>query len=637
MNFIIRTGISLFLFAWALVVTALHSRAQDTLDITPSALPPLNRHIYLLEDSTGQATPEEIFQRFSTEKVPAYGNSFFNFGYSHSVFWVMMHLRNTLPTPENLYYSIADPHINRLELFTVSPSGVATALHTTGDLRPFNERPLYHKNFVFPIHILPGETQTYLLKVDNRGYTTTFPLGLAKAANHHRATQQEYLLWGMVTGILLFVCIFSFFMFASLGDRLYFFYGLYVITTILYIWSNNGLGYQFLWAQYPMVASRVRLVVGAVNGVLVLHNMQLFVGQTRQNSRLYIPTTIFKVLMLLLAAILFIPYDFTKDHALISVVLAITDVVFLGGIVLLFAGLIEKIRQRQTAAWYYLTAVLFLCSGFVLILLMRQNVLPASPITLNGLYMGILMEVLVLTFGLTRRYNVYTKERDQLREELRENEKQEAVRLALAKERERKRIAADMHDDLGAALSGLRLMSELSARKNTLEELKNDTQNISKSAEELTFKMKEIVWTLDNESDNLENLLLYIQKYGTRFFSGTSIQFEMPLPLDIPYAYFPGEERRHIYLAVKEIFNNALKHSQASYVRCNIELNGDLLLSIHDNGQGLDPTQAQGNGLRNIRERMNVIGGEFELKEETGVHIRLRIPLHPIFHNSPNG
>ncbi len=119
--------------------------------------------------------------------------------------------------------------------------------------------------------------------------------------------------------------------------------------------------------------------------------------------------------------------------------------------------------------------------------------------------------------------------------------------MAVAKERERKRIAADMHDDLGAALSGLKLMSELSARKNTLEELKNDTRNISKSAEELTFKMKEIVWTLDNESDNLENLLLYIQKYGTRFFTGTPIRFEMPLPSWIfRTCIFPGRTATHL-------------------------------------------------------------------------------------------
>lgn len=602
--------------------------AQDTLHIHTAHLPPLDAHVHVLEDPTAQLPPQEIYRRFVTGETRPQRSSFFNFGYSHSVFWVMLNLHNHTAETQELYYTVADPHLNRLELFAVSPEGTIRTIDSAGDLRPFRERPLYHKNFVFTIHVLPSETQTYLLKVDNRGYTTTFPLSLTTAAEYHRNTQQEYLLWGIITGILGFVCIFSFFMFASLGDRLYFYYGLYVACNILYIWCNNGLGYQYLWSDYPMVASRVRLIFGAINGGLVLHNMQLFVRQNSQNSRyFYVPTLAVKGLLFLLAAILFIPYDFTRDHTLISVVLYFSDLVFLGGIFLLFAGLIEKIRQKQEAAWYYLTAVLFMCAGFTLLLLMRQNVLPASAIAINGLYIGILMEVLVLTFGITRRYNVYTKERDQLREELRENEKQEAVRMAVAKERERKRIAADMHDDLGAALSGLKLMSELSARKNTLEELKNDTRNISKSAEELTFKMKEIVWTLDNESDNLENLLLYIQKYGTRFFTGTPIRFEMPLPLDIPHVYFPGEERRHIYLAVKEIFNNALKHSNATRLRCGITFNGHLVLDISDNGQGFDISQAQGNGLRNIRQRMEIIGGSFVLTALHGVQIRLEIPL----------
>lgn len=611
---------------------------QDTLPLRSGHIPALDPYVYTLEDSSAQLSPTEVYRRFRAGEGHAQHGSFFNFGYSHSVFWVMLPVRNEASAPLDLYYTVADPHLNRLELFSVSPGGMIRSIDSTGDLRMFGERPLYHKNFVFPLHIAPRESQTYLLKIDNRGYTTAFPLSLAAAADHHRATQSEYLLWGIITGILVFVCIFSFFMFASLGDRLYLFYGLYVAVTVLYIWCNNGLGYQFFWSDHPLVASRIRLILGAVNGFFILHNMQLFVGQNRQNGRpFYVPTLVIKGLLLLLAALLFIPYDFTKDHTLISVVLSFSDLVFFGGIFLLFAGLIQKIIQKQEAAWYYLIAVLFMCTGFTLQLLVRQVVLPASPVTLNGLYIGIVMEVLVLTFGITRRYNSYTKERDRLREELRENEKQEAIRLAIAKERERKRIAADMHDDLGAALSGLKLMSELSTRKNTLEELKNDTRNISKSAEELTFKMKEIVWTLDNESDNLENLLLYIQKYGTGFFSGTPIRFEMPLPLDIPYAYFPGEERRHIYLAVKEIFNNALKHSNASRLTCEVVFNGHFVFHIHDDGQGFDVQQAKGNGLRNIRQRMEIIGGTVAMDVRQGVHIRLEIPLKPVPHNSPNG
>lgn len=601
----------------------------DTLHINGQPIPDLGPYLYVMEDSTPTLTAEEMFVHFVRNGVPAYGSSYLNFGYSKSGFWIFLTVKNDTRKPQHLYYYAANPHLNRILLFC-EKDGKIFAEENTGDLMPFDQREISHKDFVLDFTLQPQETQTLMLRVDNRGYTTMLPLTLLYPADYDKNMQQDYLLWGIVSGILLFVSVFSFFMFVSLRDRLYLFYGLYALTTLLYVWCNNGLGYQYLWSDYPMVASRIRLILGSINGALILHNMQLFVSQSSKNSRFYVPVLVVKFLLVGITLLMFIPYDFTQDLQLIKVSLIISDVIFLAAIVLMFATLTEKIRQGKMVALYYMIAVIFFVGGTILMLMVRLKVMEPSYVTVNGIYAGILAEIVILTFALTRRYNIHTREREALKEEIREKEKMEAINLALAQERERKRIAADMHDDLGASLSSLRLMSELSTRKNTVEELRDDTMNISRSAEELTFKIREIVWTLDNENDNLENLLLYIQKYGNRFFAGSPIKFEMELPLYIPYHHFSGENRRHIYLAVKEIFNNALKHSQADTVRCDISIDGRLHIRIADNGTGFDTRQnTSGHGLKNIRNRMEALGGKCEItSSEQGTKIGLEIILN---------
>lgn len=591
-------------------------------------------YIYLSADS--RLTADSVARLYAAGKFAGNKNNVINTSYSQKTVWVGITLHNADSLPVNLLYEIADPSLDELELFKVNPAGIAS-LGKTGDRLPYRHRPVDNKNFVYPVGLAPGETASLLLFINNKGHTTYTGVAIKDEASFNQAAQAEYLFWGVFTGIWLFVSIFSFFIFISLRERLYLFYSLYLVLGVVWAYSNSGVGYQYLWGDYPQVMARIRFISGTASIALLLQFMQLFIGQRKDNSRLFRLTVIVRYALWLLVLLAFVPFDFAEHPVVLMAFLVIGDVVSLAAVVCLLASPIEKIRQGVRPAVYYLFAAFFFFTGICFTFLIRLGVLPANPFTLNAVYAGALIEIIVLTFGLTLRYNQYKNEREKLLVEMKQKEIAEAVKIVLTREEERKRIAADMHDDLGAGLSGLQLMSELSGRKQTAEELKKDVARISFSAKELGGKIRDIVWTLNPENDSLENLLLYIHKYGHQLFEESPVVFRMSMADPIPPVQVSGSVRRHLFLLVKEAFNNILKHANAREAVCRFYTVDHFSLTISDNGRGFDPAGRQeGNGMVNMKRRMMLIGGQMQADSGAGgTTITFTVPLDKL--SAPNG
>ena len=152
-------------------------------------------------------------------------------------------------------------------------------------------------------------------------------------------------------------------------------------------------------------------------------------------------------------------------------------------------------------------------------------------------------------------------------------EKQQAV------EKERTRIAIDMHDDLGAGLSTIRFLSEKVKRNTFSDVTKNDAEKIVANSDELVQKMNEIIWAMNEKNDTLEDLLYYTRSYAVEYCEENNLQCETHLPENIPSVIVSGEIRRNIFLTVKESLHNSVKHAAANKIR--IDFNIDKNLSHH--------------------------------------------------------
>jgi ligand-binding sensor domain-containing protein/two-component sensor histidine kinase len=201
----------------------------------------------------------------------------------------------------------------------------------------------------------------------------------------------------------------------------------------------------------------------------------------------------------------------------------------------------------------------------------------------------------------------------------------------LAVQYERQRISAEMHDDIGAGLSGIRLLTEMTKNKVTDEKAAEEIDKIYQSVGDISSKMKEVIWSLNTENDNLSNLVFYIQKQARLWLEHYPCQLVIETPETIPAIDINGEARRNIFLIVKEAVHNIIKHSGADKVNITITSNHQFIICIADNGKGFTTAQndGMGNGMKNMRQRVQALQGKLEIKNEQGVSLTIKLPLQP--------
>ena len=201
-------------------------------------------------------------------------------------------------------------------------------------------------------------------------------------------------------------------------------------------------------------------------------------------------------------------------------------------------------------------------------------------------------------------------------------EKQLAVQL------ERQRISSEMHDDIGAGLSGIKLLTEMTKGKVKDTAASREVEKIYESVGDISAKMKEVIWSLNTENDQLSSLISYTQRQARQWLENYPCQLTITIPEKIPAVEISGESRRNIFLTVKEAIHNIIKHSGANKVNINITCDEQLIISISDNGRGMDPGEDinTGNGLKNMKHRIHQLNGKIFVQNSEGVTLTFEIP-----------
>ena len=200
-----------------------------------------------------------------------------------------------------------------------------------------------------------------------------------------------------------------------------------------------------------------------------------------------------------------------------------------------------------------------------------------------------------------------------------------------AVEKERARIARDIHDDIGAAVSQLIMLGEMAGRASaTPEEARRHVGCMASKTHELAQAMDETIWAVNPLNDSLASLVSYLQHFAAEFFEASPVRCRLDAPLGLPDMALDVRVRHNLFLAVKEALNNVVKHSGAREVWLRVRWNGALLaVSIEDDGRGFasGPAGAGQDGLRNMRARLDEVGGACVVESQPGAGCRVRFTL----------
>lgn len=211
-----------------------------------------------------------------------------------------------------------------------------------------------------------------------------------------------------------------------------------------------------------------------------------------------------------------------------------------------------------------------------------------------------------------------------LQRQLRLAEQQAAV------ERERMRIARDIHDDLGNRLTTVSILSGLALRDGAGNGETERLQQIVTTAQQATSALDEIVWTITPQNDVLPNLIDYLGEFTVEFLRTAGVRCRVDLPNHPPQRPVAADLRHNLFLAVKEALNNVVRHSGATEVLLRIVADDRALqVAMEDNGKGFEtgPSAKGADGLRNMRQRISEIGGRFQVESRPGSGTRIVIEL----------
>jgi len=197
---------------------------------------------------------------------------------------------------------------------------------------------------------------------------------------------------------------------------------------------------------------------------------------------------------------------------------------------------------------------------------------------------------------------------------------------------ERNRIAADVHDDIGADLSNLLLLARISGSSSTMDYLdKARVKRIEFAAASMISKVDEIIWALNPVNDKFANVIYFIERYAKDFLDTRGIRHTVTVPEHVAELVVNEVDRRNIFLIIKELLNNIQKHSGATEVKLGFYIDNNRILKIEiaDNGKGFvsDPNNTNGRGMKNVRIRIEQLKGSMTINGDHGVSVTLLIPL----------
>jgi signal transduction histidine kinase len=221
--------------------------------------------------------------------------------------------------------------------------------------------------------------------------------------------------------------------------------------------------------------------------------------------------------------------------------------------------------------------------------------------------LGAAFEIYFFNTGITYKISLAEKKliarQRELISQLSENEEQ-----LIAQQRTRNKLAQDLHDDIGATMSGIALhshMARMYIEQNNVESLERSLNLIEGGAVEMVNNLNDVVWAVNPRNDNVEEMLERLKEYTLGMTQAKNIIVNWEVETGIKDMKLPIEYRRNVYLICKEAVNNAVKYADCGQIIIGGRHNGhQLTFSICDNGKGFDAgTDSIGNGLRNMQER----------------------------------
>ena len=410
------------LFVALLLIVSSGAYASDNADIVRSDTAPVAVSVwdraYYFVDVTGEAKPflekdvAQLIERYGFSKLEQLSD---NFGYEYRVHWVLIPLDNLPLEPSRRFLEYDYPLLDELDVYYRSGDGAWSLAHRTGDMRPYESRPVDYRTFYFPV---PAEQDFVLLRVQTEG-SLVMPIAMVNGAHVLNHMHNSTLVYGVFFGALGIMCLYNLFVYLFTRERSYFYYVSTLTFILLYLLAMSGHGYELIWRQNGQwVNEHIQpIAVG-----FILASASLFTREVLKLS-VYLPRlavvlgVLAKVGIAISVAGFFLPLR-TLIHLISFMPLVVISCVMIAGV--------GAIREKVQGSRLFLVAWSAGLLGAMAFALHQLGVLPSHPVFEHGLKVGVLFNTVLLSFSQVSHINSLKQEKERAEEIAHEN-----YRLAL--------------------------------------------------------------------------------------------------------------------------------------------------------------------------------------------------------------
>lgn len=547
----------------------------------------------------------------------------FSAGKTH---WMRVILKNTDTVDHAMKIFFNNVQAGVIRLYIQTGNHIDSG-NITGSLVPVKERASKDRLLSIPFKINSGADIILYVKTFRKGIGITLTPQLYQLPDSPPGWPDIVLIIA-VTVIFLIMIAAAFVWWYQRSIQITWFF-LYIFFGFFYTMAATGYGSLFLWSSFPKFEENAAVFLGAIStSALILFSCAALKLYSSHRKLYYF--LIFSAVLYAAAGILgYLFYQGEYDAGKYSYIISIPYLLVLSGFAsLLLISVYKGLKIGQSYWWFAAIFISFFIMAVFLTLL-----------ELGLLAFDFLLHPLVLALGalpqmlLALIYLIY-KTIDVLKQRAIQVEKERlsGQQILLS---ERLRISQELHDEVGATLSGISMYSHLSREQNKQNksgDVENSLKIIQQNAGDMVSKLGEIVWLTNPGQDTLLQLTQRLEEYLYDMAMVKNFKVKSGLVDNIANINLPAEIRRNIYLLFKEAINNAVKYSNATLVELNVkDENAHVEITLKDNGNGFDKDAVKrGNGLTNMEQRAKEAGINLKIESGNGkgtlIAVSVKIP-----------
>ncbi|GAA4409130.1 7TM diverse intracellular signaling domain-containing protein [Nibrella viscosa] len=599
----------------------------------------IGRHVEFLPDSLNNLTLEDVQKPAMAQQFHANLGEVPNLVSANCRYWFRFRVSSRDFRPESRHYlEIAFGNIKEINLYIIDRNGRAHPFQA-GDQFGSASRLISFNTYVFPLPLQPGDWYTVYIRIDNRQLHNYFPLIIWEESQFQKYAQTAALLWGGYWGVLILMFLYHIIIFLFTHIVNYLYLGFYLLSYIFYeACRGSNLGIRYLWPDVVWLAEHglglFSLGVFVTFVVFYSRVLNLRVATPRLYRTLWALCSLSSMLVIINLLEVF-PLSLQFVALMSSCPLVVG----------MFAAGVLTWRQGQLASRFYVLASMCYAFGFILFVLNRVGIIPGmSFLTHYSQNIGSLLEFIFMSVGLAayiRNERLVRRSIERQREiaamaayeqQIRKKVEMEEALMA-GQIQERRRVADELHDQLGSVLFSIRTrLGELKTADKQPAIDRNALHSLLQSVQDAYDDIRLIAhnfWPTELEERGLGSSLNKLTSSLNRA-GKTSFVLQLSGKED----QLNRSAKFHVYCVCLELVTNILKHAQASEATIRFTVDDTrrwLKLSVRDDGAGFDPDlMPSGKGLRSIQERVNLLNGTVfisSLPEGGGTWVQIQIPI----------